>query len=218
MKKPAWFQNKLAVKFIFFIVLCAVLSLSGNINNSINDDVEKAFTAIKGSVKPDSNIVLLTITGNDIDRIGPWPIKRSYYALIIKSLTELKVKKIGLEVFLSTKFSSQAVYDILLTREIIKSGRVVLGSVAGQMNLKAGKYLTDSLSLPTPKLINEKITIGHLNYIEKNGFYIPLEIIGFDRIEKAFSFQLSGLSTIQRTGYKNKFYFKLERLQKLFFD
>ncbi len=187
------FQNKVVLKSILFILTVIFLLIFDSFNNSINNDIEGVFAAIRGSVKPDTNIVLITITGNDIDKIGPWPIKRSYYALLIKSLTDLNVKKIGLEVFLSSKFSSQAIYDNLLTREIIKSGRVVLGSVAGKINLKAGKYVTDSLSLPSPKLIDDNIPTGHLNYIENNGIFIPVEISGFDRIEKAFSFQLSGL-------------------------
>ncbi|MEJ2613511.1 MAG: sigma 54-interacting transcriptional regulator [Ignavibacteriaceae bacterium] len=205
MKNPVWLQNKRTIKFILLFVIILILFIYPNINNSINSGIEKSFSTIKGSVKPDTNIVLITITGNDIDRIGPWPIKRSYYALLIKTLTDLKVKKIGLEVFLSTKFSSQAIYDNLLTREIVKSGRVILGSVAGQIRLKAGKYTTDSLSFPTPKLINEKITTGHLNFIDDNGIYIPLEITGFDRTEKAFSLQLSGLSTIQKKVIKVNF-------------
>ena len=198
-------QNKIIIKIILFVTIIIFLFASEGINNYINNGVEAIFTSIKGSVKPDSNIVLITITGNDIDRIGPWPIKRSYYALLIKTLADLKVKKIGLEVFLSTKFSSQAIYDNLLTREIIKSGRVTLGSVAGQLTLKSGKYVTDSLSLPTPKLISEKITTGHLNFLNNNGIYIPLEIKGLDRTEKAFALQLSGLSTLHKQIIKINF-------------
>ena len=205
MKKTVWFKNKITIKSVFLILTVLVLFTSVDFNNSINDGIEKIFSTIKGSVKPDSNIVLITIDGNDIDRIGPWPIKRSYYALLIKTLTELNVKKIGLEVFLSTKFSSQAVYDNLLTREIDKSGRVVLGSVAGQIKLKSGRYITDSLSLPTPELIDEKIKTGHLNYIENNGIYIPLEIRGFDKTERAFAFQLSGFSDLNKQIIKINF-------------
>lgn len=205
MKTSYWLQNKISIKLILFFAIVLFLFISANSNNLINNGIEETFATIKGSVKPDSNIVLITITGNDIDGIGPWPIKRSYYALLIKTLTDLNVKKIGLEVFLSTKFSTQAIYDNLLTREIIKSGRVVLGSVAGQIKLKSGKYITDSLSFPTPKLINEKITTGHLNFIENNGIYIPLEITGFDKTEKAFSFQLSGLSLINKQIIKVNF-------------
>jgi DNA-binding NtrC family response regulator/CHASE2 domain-containing sensor protein len=205
MKIPAQLKNKIAIKFMLFGVTIVFLFLSGEINNSINEQIEKVFTTVRGSIEPDTNIVLITITGNDIDRIGPWPIKRSYYALLIKTLTDLHTKKIGLEIFLSTKFSSQAIYDNLLTREIVKSGRVVLGSVAGQLNFTSGIYITDSLSLPTPKLINETISTGHLNYIENGGIYIPSEIKGFDREEKAFSFQLSGLEEIDNRIIKVNF-------------
>jgi DNA-binding NtrC family response regulator/CHASE2 domain-containing sensor protein len=192
-KKLTESQSKIIIKILLLIVMVSSLFIFAGFNNSINDEVEKVFVSIKSEAKPDNGIILITITGNDISKLGPWPLKRSYYALLVKSLSDLKVKKIGLEIFLSSKFSSQAIYDNLLTREINKSGKVVLGSVAGQINLKNEKFVTDSLSLPSPKLINESITTGHLNFIQDDGIYIPLEIIGFDRIEKAFSYQLSGL-------------------------
>ena len=88
------FQNKIIIKSVLFILSIVFLLIFNGVSNSINNSVEEIFTSIKGSTKPDTNIVLITITGNDIDRIGPWPIKRSYYALLIKSLTDLKVKKI----------------------------------------------------------------------------------------------------------------------------
>ncbi len=218
MNIPGWIQNRSSIKLILLIIIVLILFVSISINNSINNGIEKVFTITRGSITPDSNIVLIAITGNDIDRVGPWPIKRSYYALLIKTLTDLKVKKIGLEVFLSTKLSSLAIYDNLLTREIIKSGKVVLGSVAGQIKLKSGKYVTDSLSLPTPELINEKITTGHLNFIEDNGIFIPLEINGLDKTEKAFSYQLSDVNEIHKNVMKVNFISSWKDFRRLFHD
>jgi DNA-binding NtrC family response regulator/CHASE2 domain-containing sensor protein len=154
--------------------------------------VENIYIAIKGESQPDTNIVLITIDGNDISQIGPWPIKRSYYALLVQSLTKLGVNKIGLEVFLSTRFESQAIYDNLLTKEIDKAKNVVLSSVAGEIKYKNNLFQTDSLSFPTPKLLDSEIPTGHLNFIDNNGIYIPLTIRAFGQNEKAFCYQLYG--------------------------
>ena len=148
-------------------------------------------TKLGGESAPDSNIVIINITENDISAIGPWPIKRSYYALLIKSLSDLKVKSIGLEVFLSARFATQSVYDNLLTKEIMKAGNVVLSSTGGSVQLNNSIYKTDSLSYPTPKLLNEKIKTGHLNFIEDDVIIIPLVLKTRNETEKAFSLQLA---------------------------
>ena len=54
-------QNKIIIKIIFFVTIIIFLFASEGINNYINNGVEAIFTSIKGSVKPDSNIVLITI-------------------------------------------------------------------------------------------------------------------------------------------------------------
>ena len=78
---------------------------------------------------------------SDLENIGPWPIKRSYYALLINKLTSNDVKAIGLEVFLSAKFISQTVYDNLLRNEIIKSNLVTISSVAGNIQFNDNLFL-----------------------------------------------------------------------------
>ncbi|PJA98671.1 MAG: hypothetical protein CO128_06110, partial [Ignavibacteriales bacterium CG_4_9_14_3_um_filter_30_11] len=157
---------------------------------------------VRGEVKPDTNIVLITITSNDIDKIGPWPIKRSYYALLINSLSKLKVKKIGIEVFLTAKFATQTLYDNLLLNEAVKAGNVVFSSVAGGIIEKDKIFLTDSLSFPSPKLLNEKLHIGHLNYVDENGINIPIQIKSSNETVKSFSAELAGDEFYSKAPYK----------------
>ena len=141
---------------------------------SLNLSVEKIFTKVRGESKPDSNIVIIHISESDLENIGPWPIKRSYYALLINKLTSYKVKSIGLEIFLSAKFISQNVYDNLLTNEITKSGRVTLSSVAGNITQVNDSFISDSLSYPSPRLLNESIQTGHINYLQDPTLKIPM--------------------------------------------
>lgn len=186
-------KNKfLLLKFISLILISTLLLSFGSINKSINHSTETIIKNLLPEKSPDSSIILIKISSNDIETIGPWPIKRSYYALLIKNLKSLGVKKIGLEVFLSARITSQSVYDKLLEAEISNAGNVVLSSVAGEIYLKNGVYFTDSLSLPTPRLINEQIPTGHINFLDSRDFVVPTELISFNQIEKAFSVQLSG--------------------------
>jgi transcriptional regulator with GAF, ATPase, and Fis domain len=150
-------------------------------------------------LSPDTNIVLIHFSNEDIARIGPWPIKRNYYALLINQLSNLGVKKIGLEIFLSSRLVTQSVYDNLLRKEIEKSGKVILSSIAGQIKERNGLYYTDSLSFPSPKLLNEELSTGHINYIKDFDYKIPLELINDGIHEKAFSLQLSGLKTTKES-------------------
>ncbi len=192
MNVPALLKNKFLIKTIFIVIAVLLLFVLKNFERNTDKNIEYVFSDIRGQQQPDTNIVIINISENDIDNLGHWPLKRSYYALLINSLSKYGVKKIGLEVFLSAKFVTQTLYDNLLTKEIQKSGKVVLSSVAGDIFYKNGKYYTDSLSYPSPKLLDEKLITGHVNYFSVNGIQIPVEIY-FDHSEiKSFTLQLAG--------------------------
>jgi len=192
MNVPALLKNKFLIKILLLAVSIILLFALKNTERGINKSIEKAFANIRGQQQPDTNIVIIDITENDIDNLGHWPLKRSYYALLVNSLTKYKVKKIGLEVFLSAKFVTQTIYDNLLTREIQKSGRVVLSSLAGDLYYKDGKYYTDSLSYPSPKLLDENLITGHVNYFSVNGIQIPSKVYYDHSAIKSFALQLAG--------------------------
>ncbi len=185
-------KNKFYVKVFLAFVSILILSLIKDPEKILDKNIETYFALIRGQQQPDSNIVLIDITSSDINNLGNWPLKRSYYALLIKNLSDYKVKTIGLEVFLSAKFVTQTLYDNLVTKVIENSGNVVLSSVAGNVFYKDGKFFTDSLSYPSPKLLDNEIETGHLNYFDQNGIQIPLIIHNDHSIVKAFSLQLSG--------------------------
>lgn len=185
-------KNKfLLLKIFSLFIAIASLEPFPSLNESINYASESFIKKISAEKLPDSSIILIKITNEDIDKIGPWPIKRSYYALLIRKLKSLGVQKIGLEVFLSARITSQTIYDNLLESEISRAGNVVLSSVAGEIYLRRGNYYTDSLSFPTPKLLNESIETGHINFLGFKEFIVPSELISFNQTEKAFALKLS---------------------------
>ncbi len=180
-----------------------MLFLVPDFRKSIDNEIENLFIKTRGQIEPDTNIIIIHFSENDIARIGPWPIKRNYYALLINQLTHLGVKKIGLEVFLSSRLVTQSVYDNLLMKEIEKSGKVILSCIAGSIVEKNNLFVTDSLSYPSPKLLNEKLLTGHINYLKEDRYEIPLNIRQNEVYEKAFSLQLSGKQLDQKSVIVN---------------
>ena len=178
------------IKISIALLTIAILFTFQVIPNTFDSFIASSFSKISGEQEPDSSIVIIHITSQDIEQLGPWPIKRSYYALLLNNLSSYQVKKIGLEVFLSAKFVSQAVYDNVLQKEIGRANNVVLSSLAGSLEESDKLFITDSLSFPSPKLINDQIPTGHINFIRNNGIEIPLQITNRLLKEKAFSLSL----------------------------
>ena len=150
-------KNRLLIKIGLVVIAIGLLFVFHKITDSVDSFMSEKLKTISGESDPDSNIVIIEINSADIEQIGPWPIKRSYYALLIQNLNRYKVKIIGLEVFLSTKFATQSIYDNVLIKEIEKSNNIVLSSLAGSITEKGNLFTTDSFSLPSPKLLDDKI-------------------------------------------------------------
>lgn len=91
------------------------------------------------------------MSDSEIEQIVPWPIKKSYDALLFNYLNKLDVKKIGIEIFLSAKSASHSVYDRVLQNETEKFNNITLSSVAGSTEENNRYYSTGSLSLSNPK-------------------------------------------------------------------
>ena len=185
-------KKKITFQILCGLLVLAVLFVFKFVPLSFDSTLSDIFNRITGEREPDSSIIIIHITSEDIEQLGPWPIKRSYYALLINNLTSYGVNKIGIEVFLTSKFASQAIYDNVLQKEILKSGDVVLSSLAGSLSENKNIFTTDSLSFPSPKLIDENISTGHINFIRDYGIEIPLEIQNQSLKEEAFSLKLSG--------------------------
>jgi len=180
------------ISLAILVLTCLSLFIFSEFRKNADEEIEKFFIKTRGEISPDTNIILIHFSEDDIARIGPWPIKRNYYALLINQLTSLGVNKIGLEIFLSSRLVTQSVYDNLLMKEIEKSGKVVLSCVAGNIVERNNQFITDSLSYPSPKLLNENLQTGHINFIKDADIEIPFSLLQNEINEKAFSLQLSG--------------------------
>lgn len=178
------FSSKKVIEIIAVIFLFLLFSLLG-LFNPFNRFAENTFTKLTGQRSLDSSIIIIHINETDIEKLGGWPLKRSYYALLIDKLANLGVSKIGIEVLLSNNAAIQSIYNDLLNEEIKRSGIVVVSSLITNVGG------ADSIIYSQPKLDNPDLTSGHLNYISDDGIYIPNLITVNGTPEKSFSSALA---------------------------
>jgi len=180
------------IRLLAVITGLVFITLLSSLRDNLNSQVENFMRLLSGRKNTDSSIVIIHINNNDIERLGGWPIKRSYYALLINELTKFNVKKIGIEVLLSNNLAVQSIYNDLLKEELLKSGKVVLSSIVTNQSKTGEFYERDTLIYSQPKIDLPQLLSGHLNYIVKDGIYVPSEIYINNKREKAFAFQLAG--------------------------
>lgn len=183
--------KKQIVNATIAILIICVIYLFPVLSSGINSGLQKTFALLNGEEQPDTNIILIHITANDINNLGDWPLKRSYYALLINNLTKLNVEKIGIEIFLSKKITSQNIYNEVLNNSIKSSGKVVLASIADQIIYRNGKFNATGILYPSPKQEFSRISTGHINFIDHEGIKIPMNIISHNLTERSFTSMLS---------------------------
>jgi len=168
--------NRKTVSVVFLLVAIVILWVTPKISNVVNQIVETTFYQINGEQDVDSSIVIIKISDKDISALGGWPLKRSYYALLIDKLNKLKVSRIGLEVFLSDNNSNQEIYNSLIINEVKEKNNIVFSSIVSNLNFKLNNYSASSLLKPEFANVFNDVKHGHINFVEKNGLIIPKKI------------------------------------------
>jgi len=187
MKNRTVINIVLTVAAPFLALLLLVLT---NIDNSIDKNSEGILNALFPA-EPDTSIVLIEINETDIKQLE-WPLRRNYYALLVRALTELEAKKVAIEVFLASGYSSQQLYNDLLLDEIKKSDRVVLSAITSELK---ENFSSDTLELPEPALMDNTLPIGHINYLEVPRYTVPLKVSVNGRVINSLAAELAGKST-----------------------
>ncbi len=183
-------SKKKHLRFAIAVIGIIITTIFTGLTNDINKNIENFFYKISGETKPDSNIILINIDSNDLNKLA-WPLKRNYYALLINELTALEVKTIGIEIFLADNLSFQSIYNELLNEEIRKSGRVVLGSIVSNIIIHDDGFYSDSIIYPQPKKFIKDVNTGHLIYFDDDGITIPTRVVKEDNSEYSFSVSLA---------------------------
>ncbi len=94
------------------------------------DGVEKGMLPwlyrVRGEGPVDTSVVVIALTADDIDALGGFPVKRSYYALAVSALRDLGARVVGIDLGLTDPGSSAPEYNDLLASVIASSGNVVM--------------------------------------------------------------------------------------------
>ena len=207
-------NNKKYIKVGAVILAIIVLLFFKNYSYKLDNSLANFANLIHGEQALDSNIVLIHISPRDIESLGSWPLKRSLYALLIDELSNYKVKEIGLEVFLTDNYSQQNIYNNVLVNEIKKAKDVVLSSILNNVRFVDGKFIADSIVYPVPKKEMADLETGHLNFLNRDGIYIPTVVVAGKNSEKAFSLALAGLSGWKEQSIKVNFYSSWKSFKK----
>ena len=107
-------KNRLLIKIGLVVIAIGLLFVFHKITDSVDSFMSEKLKTISGESDPDSNIVIIEINSADIEQIGPWPIKRSYYALLIQNLNRYKVKIIGFAMAAMPSMSTKVTSIVLL--------------------------------------------------------------------------------------------------------
>ncbi|MBK8943875.1 MAG: sigma 54-interacting transcriptional regulator [Ignavibacteriae bacterium] len=156
-------------------------------STQINSKVNSFFYSIEYEKLPDSNIVIIEINSSDIDFLGGWPLKRSYYALLLDYLNKLNVRKIGFEIFLSENISTQEVYNQVLFNSIKNSNNIIFSSLAENLTHSNNIWISEKINFPQIKLFDKNLQTGHINFFNENIFLIPAKIKTNDNLEFSFA-------------------------------
>jgi len=169
-----------------FIVVTSLLSVSiAALLNQPLQSVEQQFTAgkyrLRGDVVPDTNIVIVYIDNEAIKTVG-WPVRRNFYAAMLKALSGLQARAVGVEVFFEEKNIEFREYDDLLVSVMTTAHNVVLpayfqhinygddpaGSKDPETNRSEDVYWAGKgLHLPFDSVRIAAAGIGHLNFTEE---------------------------------------------------
>jgi DNA-binding NtrC family response regulator/CHASE2 domain-containing sensor protein len=177
-------------------VAAAVVVLFLGADAPVDRAFEDGFRQVAGEETLAEEIVLVRIDREDIDRLR-WPLKRNYYALLVRRLSELNVRVLGLEVFLAPNVSFQSAYTDLLNDEIRKSGAVVLGSIVERIVENDEGFRADTVLLPQPAIELARVPTGHLSYLRGERVAVPLVVETPARNEQSFA-----LATAREAGFE----------------
>src|SRR5512140_1068839 len=148
----------------------------------VDRQVMAAEYALRGNRPVDSSLVIVYVDDRAIGTLG-WPVRRNFYALMVRALTELRVRAVGIEVMFEDPRPEFSEYDDLLAGIARASKNVVLPAYAGMLGTTVDSTAEPVASfpgvhrpavegtrvhLPFPELRAAAAGIGHLNFVRES--------------------------------------------------
>lgn len=133
---------------------------------------------LRGPQKTTNEVVLIEIGDDTSQKLGQWPIDRTYHAMMVKALTKAGASAILFDVL----FCEKAEHDDRLEEAIAQSGKVYL-PIVFDLNRAGGKSNVVSANAVAARFLenleNKAKGIGHINIVpDGDGKYrrVPLYI------------------------------------------
>ena len=194
----------------FWLLLTFVFVLLVGVLHSPLATVEDQITGLKyslrGDRKADTNIVIVYIDDDAVASLGR-PMRRNFYALMVKALSDLRVKAIGIDVVFEGQNPEYPEYDDLFASVVRNAGNVVLATyfqatertatgleahwlipVFSFPNVHSPAFDGSQLHTLLPDLARGAAGIGHLNLSED--WRVPLFVASDSGIVPAFSVEI----------------------------
>jgi transcriptional regulator with GAF, ATPase, and Fis domain/CHASE2 domain-containing sensor protein len=139
-------RDAIVISGIALLLLAAVLLFRGPLD-SLEEPVTALHYTIRGTRQADTNVVVVYIDQEGIKTLG-WPVRRSFYALMIKALTDLRVQAVCIEPVFEDRKLEYPEYDDLMARMIAAAGNVVLTGYFDTVAQRGSPRPVDSLAPP----------------------------------------------------------------------
>lgn len=141
-------------KKIFFVTYLIILlaGLGFYLNDYFSVLEEKWLDIVyrfRGPMNLESKVILVGITDDCLKELDEWPLPRSRYANIIRTIKDLGARTIALDIIFDLKNTNEPEGDQELVKSVVESGNVVLG-----YSIKKSKVLNMDESPDAPRFID----------------------------------------------------------------
>ncbi len=128
----------------------------------LEDEVTTLRYLVRGDRTADTNIVLVYIDEASVKVTG-WPVRRNFHALMLKALTDLRVRAVGWELLLEDQRVEYPEYDDLLASVLSTSSPVVLTCYFDSLGTSPPHpdTILDSLPVPSYPAVVAPVMHGH---------------------------------------------------------
>ncbi|MCK5684290.1 CHASE2 domain-containing protein, partial [bacterium] len=186
-------------KKIFFITYLVILLVGLTLyqNNYFEVLEEKWLDIIynfKGPLSRESKVMLVGVTDDCLKELDEWPLPRSRYASIIKTIKYLGAKTIALDIIFDLYNTAEPKGDIELIKSVSDAGNVILAH-----SIKKSKALNMSDDNDAPRFIDSFSFLEPFEELRKascgrgliNAELEPMNKDGITR-KMFYSFKMSG--------------------------
>lgn len=146
--------QSVSIMGVVFSLLMIQLYLSGNLGGINTYFQDRQFRLRLAPPHPHTDIALVAITDQTIQRLG-WPLPRKYYVALLQRLKREGAKAIGFNFLLSTQNPQDAEADRALIRTVSESSGLVMPFFYDYSDRKS--------YMPLPELVSHSAALGNVS-------------------------------------------------------